>query len=76
MLPLAPQPITIRRPRTLERVLPILPGIGVNLGVLIAVAMVPAIWFLLYRTTLGLRDPGCRARTPTLPGTVACDRAA
>jgi len=49
----APQPITINIHDSSNAFLPILPGIGVNLGVLIAVAMVPIIWFLLYRTTLG-----------------------
>jgi simple sugar transport system permease protein len=50
---LAPQPITINVHDSSNAFLPVLPGIGVNLGVLIAVAMVPVIWFLLYRTTLG-----------------------
>jgi ABC-type uncharacterized transport system permease subunit len=49
----APQPITINVHDSSNAFLPILAGIGVNLGVLIAVAMVPIIWFLLYRTTLG-----------------------
>jgi len=64
----APQPITINVHDSSFAFLPLVPGIGVNVGVFIAVAMVPIIWFLLYRTTLGfeIRTAGAN---PTLPGT-------
>jgi ABC-type uncharacterized transport system permease subunit len=49
----APQPITINVLDSSNAFLPLVPVIGVNLGVLVAIAMVPLVWFLLYRTTLG-----------------------
>jgi general nucleoside transport system permease protein len=49
----APQPITINIRDSSNAFLPALPGTDVSLGFLIAVTMVPIIWVLLYRTTLG-----------------------
>ena len=49
-LPLSPQPVTAD---VGNAALPILIGIDGHLGVLIAFLVVPLIWFLLYRTTLG-----------------------
>jgi general nucleoside transport system permease protein len=49
-LPNSPQPIT---PDVGGAAFPIIFGRDGHLGILIAAAMVPIIWFLLYRTTLG-----------------------
>ncbi len=51
--PGAPQPITINVRDSSTAFLPIVLGNNVNLGIFIAFAMVPILWFLLYRTTLG-----------------------
>ena len=49
----APQPITINVADSSNAFLPTLPGTDIGLGFLIALVMVPVIWVLLYRTTLG-----------------------
>ena len=51
-LPRAPQPITADT-GNLHASLPILIGRDGNLGIFIALAAVPSMWFLLYRTTIG-----------------------
>ncbi len=61
-LPNARQPIT-GDVGNLNASLPIIFGRDLNAGILLALVAVPLIWFLLYRTTLGLRDP-CRRREP------------
>jgi ABC-type uncharacterized transport system permease subunit len=49
----APQPITIDVRDSTNAFLPAIPGTDMSIGVLIALAMVPVVWVLLYRTTLG-----------------------
>ena len=49
----APQPITINVRDSSNAFLPVVLGNDVNLGIFVAFAMVPILWFLLYRTTLG-----------------------
>ncbi len=51
-LPNAPQPITADV-ATRNAALPILLGRDGNLGIFIALAAIPIMWFLLYRTTIG-----------------------
>ena len=51
-LPHAPQPITADV-GNLNGALPIVIGRDGNLGILIALAAIPIMWFLLYRTTIG-----------------------
>ncbi len=52
VLPRAHQPITADA-TALNAALPIILGRDGNAGILLALAAVPVIWFLLYRTTLG-----------------------
>ena len=51
--------------------LPIILGGNIHLGVLLAVAAVPVVWWLLYRSTLGfeIRSVG---QTPARPATPGC----
>jgi ABC-type uncharacterized transport system permease subunit len=49
----APQPITIHVRDSSNAWLPTVAGTDIGIGFLIALAMVPVIWVLLYRTTLG-----------------------
>ena len=51
-LPRAPQPITADV-TSLNASLPIILGRDGNLGILIALAAIPILWFLLFRTTIG-----------------------
>lgn len=51
-LPNAPQPIT-GDVTNLNASLPVFLGRDGNIGILVALAAVPLVWFLLYRTTLG-----------------------
>ena len=51
-LPRAPQPITADV-TSLNASLPIILGRDGNLGILIALAAIPIMWFLLFRTTIG-----------------------
>jgi simple sugar transport system permease protein len=51
-LPHAPQPITVDV-STRNGALPIIIGHNGNLGILVALAAIPIMWFLLYRTTIG-----------------------
>ena len=49
----APQPITINVLDSSNAYLPLIPGSDMSIGVIIAFVMVPLVWVLLYRTTLG-----------------------
>jgi ABC-type uncharacterized transport system permease subunit len=61
-LPNSPQPITLDV-GTRQAALPIILGRDGHLGLLIALAAIPIIWFLLYRTTIGfeIRAAGANA---------------